>query len=88
MYRLAHTQNWPTKSTEYIKNINSILVYSYIHKSRGCIVRMKKKSAISTNEPDAFHSKKNGIMFWVGYKPQALQLFMRERTKIDTTSFD
>lgn len=50
MYRPAHTQNWPTESIEYIKNINSI--YSDIHKSRGCIVRMKK------NEPDAFHSKK------------------------------
>lgn len=53
MYRPAHTQNWPTESIEYIKNINSI--YSYIHKSRGCIVRLKKKSAISTNEPDALH---------------------------------
>lgn len=77
MYRPAHTQNWPTESIEYIKNIDSI--YSYIHKSRGCIVRMKKKSAISTNEPDALHSKKYGIMFWVGYKPQALQLCIYER---------
>lgn len=43
---------------------------------------MKKKSAISTNEPDAFHSKKNGIMFWVGYKPQALLYLWEKELKL------
>lgn len=77
MYRPAHTQNWPTKSIEYIKNINTNTVI-YINQDV-VLLEWKKKLAISTNEPDAFHSKKNVIMFWVGYKPQALQLCIYER---------